>query len=155
MSTTTELPRIVNFNLDQVEWTQVAAPRADDPRIPEAVRADVDLEEFWRKGMWTSYIDAGAFNLLGVKLAPDFTIPRHHHNLHQLVLVHEGEIWQGALRFGPGDAYFTRAGHPYSVTAGPEGSVAFEIRYEPISELTIVWDEADPAKWVHGRRPHN
>jgi hypothetical protein len=43
--------------------------------------------------------------------------------------------------------------HAYSVTAGPEGSTVFEIRSEPITELTTVWAERDPAKRVHGRRP--
>jgi hypothetical protein len=67
--------------------------------------------------------------------------------------VHEGEAWQGSQRFVPGDVYFTRANHAYSVTAGPEGSTVFEVRFQPISELQTIWDEKDPAKWVHGRRP--
>jgi hypothetical protein len=148
-----DFKRVINFNLDEVTWTQVRFPKDGQPGHPESLRGKVDFEAYYDHGMWTAFIDAGAFNILGVKLAPNFTIPRHHHNLHQLVLVHEGEVWQGRQRFVPGDGYFTRADHPYSVTAGPEGSIAFEIRFQPIQDLGLVWDDVDPAKWVHGRRP--
>jgi hypothetical protein len=147
------LKRFVDFDLDDLEWTKVTAPKEGRPGMPESIYGQLDFEAFYGHGMWTAFIDAGAFNILGIKLAPDFTIPRHHHNSHQLVLVHQGELWQGANRFVPGDGYFTRAEHPYSVTAGPEGSVAFEIRADPIQHLTTAWDEGDPSRWVHGRRP--
>jgi hypothetical protein len=151
-----QLARMVTFNLDSLEWRQIVM-RPDTPQryLPETVEGKVDFEKFYAQGMWISWIDAGGFNILGVKLAPNFTIPRHHHNVHQLVFVHEGEVWQGNRCYHPGDAYFTRAYHPYSVTAGPEGSVSFEIRMGPQAALTLEthWDEADPAKWVHGRRP--
>jgi quercetin dioxygenase-like cupin family protein len=149
------IKRSVTFNLDDVEWMQVhsAADGHDTGNYPDTLVGQVDFHEFYEHGMWTAFVDAGAFNVLGVKLAPNFTIPRHHHGLHQLVIVHEGEVWQGSKRFVPGDVYFTRANHAYSVTAGPEGSTVFEIRAEPITQLTTVWDERDPAKWVHGRRP--
>jgi hypothetical protein len=150
-----ELPRTVLFNFGNVEWTQVVTDEAGSMTgtIPESLKGHVNFAEYYAKGMWTAFIDAGAFNVLGVKLAPDYTIQRHHHNMHQLVLVQEGEVWQGNRCYKPGDGYFTRAYHPYSVTAGPEGSISFEIRTEPIGTLETIWDEADPAKWVHGRRP--
>jgi len=146
------LKRFIPFNLNEVSWTQVVMPKEGEPGVPESL-ASVDFAKFYEHGMWTAFVDAGAFNILGVKLAPNFSIPRHHHNVHQLVLVHSGEVWLGAQCYGPGDGYFTRAGHTYSVTAGPEGSVAFEIRFDPIQDLTLVWDDVDPHKWVHGRRP--
>jgi hypothetical protein len=149
------LKRSINFNLDEVEWTQVATGKDGDGTgtLPKSLAGAVDFEQYYAHGMWTAFIDAGGFNLLGVKLAPNYTIQRHHHNFHQLVLVHAGEVWQGRQRFIPGDGYFTRAGHAYSVTAGPEGSVSFEIRFDPITELQTVWDEDDPERWIHGRRP--
>ena len=147
--------RSVIFNLDGVEWTQVTAGKDGEGTgtLPASLIGKVDFEKFYAHGMWTAFIDAGAFNLLGVKLAPNFTIPRHHHNFHQLVLIHSGEAWQGKRRFVAGDGYFTRAKHPYSVTAGPEGSVVFEVRFNPITELETIWDEDNPERWVHGRRP--
>jgi hypothetical protein len=151
-SQTENLKRVINFNLDHLTWDKVEFP-VDWPEAPEPLRGKVNFKEFYDHGLWTSFIDAGAFNILGVKLAPDYTIPRHHHNTHQLVLIHAGEAWQGSQSFHPGDGYFTRAEHPYSVTAGPEGVTLFEIRFDPIQTLTTVWDEHDPAKWVHGRRP--
>jgi quercetin dioxygenase-like cupin family protein len=149
-----QIARMVTFNLDDLEWRQITADRdGRNHNMPESMVGKVDFEAFYGHGMWISWIDAGAFNVLGVKLAPNFTIPRHHHPLHQLVMVHEGEVWQGNRRYLPGDVYFTRANHPYSVTAGPEGSISFEIRFEPREQLRTVWDDVDPAKWVHGRRP--
>ena len=150
-----EIKRFIPFDLNDVDWQQVTMSTTGEEsgNIPESLLGKVDMKAYFGHGMWTAYIDAGAFNILGVKLAPNFTIPRHHHNLHQLVLVHEGELWQGRQCYKAGEGYFTRAEHPYSVTAGPEGSIAFEIRMDPISELTLVWDDDDPAKWVHGRRP--
>jgi quercetin dioxygenase-like cupin family protein len=147
--------RSVIFNLDEVEWTQVTSGKDGEGTgtLPPALIGKVDFEKYYAHGMWTAFIDAGAFNILGVKLAPDYTIQRHHHNFHQLVLVHEGEAWQGNRRFVPGDGYFTRANHPYSVTAGPEGSIAFEVRFDPIVDLETIWDEDNPDRWVHGRRP--
>jgi hypothetical protein len=151
----TEIRRFIPFNLDEVTWTKVkvSSDGHEFEGVPETLHGKVDFEAYHDFGMWTAYIDAGGFNLLGVKMVPNFTIPRHHHNVHQLVLVHEGEVWQGKRRFVPGDAYFTRAGHPYSITAGPEGCTVFEIRAEPLADLQLFWDEDDPAKWVHGRRP--
>lgn len=147
--------RFIPFNLNDVEWIKVkVSPTGEEFHgIPESLVGKVDFGEYHDFGLWTAYIDAGNFNLLGVKLAANFTIPRHHHNMDQLVMVHEGEVWQGNRCFVPGDAYFTRAGHPYSITAGPDGATVFEIRSEPLAELTLVWDEANPDKWVHGRRP--
>src|SRR5262249_36012448 len=142
-------------DLNDLEWQQVTMSKDgnESGNIPESLLGKVDMQKYYEQGMWTAYVDAGAFNILGVKLAPNFTIPRHHHNLHQLVLVHEGEAWQGTQCATPGEIYSTRAEHTYSVTAGPEGSVSFEIRFEPITELTLVWDDDKPEQWVHGRRP--
>ena len=147
--------RFIPFNLDKVEWTRVkVSPTGGEfEGVPDGLKGKVNFEDYHDFGLWTAFIDAGNFNLLGVKMAANFTIPRHHHNMDQLVLVHEGEVWQGNMRLVPGDAYFTRAGHSYSITAGPDGATVFEIRSQPLTELTLVWDEADPDKWTHGRRP--
>jgi quercetin dioxygenase-like cupin family protein len=146
--------RFIPFNVNDLKWSQVklSADGHEFSGRPESLDA-VDFEKYFAHGMWNAFIDAGSFNILGVKLAPEFTIPRHHHNIDQLVMVHEGEVWLGSRRYVPGDAYFTRAGHTYSITAGPEGAIVLEIRHRPITELTLIWDESDPTRWVHGRRP--
>ncbi|HKE77497.1 MAG TPA: hypothetical protein VKB57_28005 [Acidimicrobiales bacterium] len=150
-----DIKRFLTFDLNDLEWQQVtmSTDGTESGNIPDSLVGKVDMKAYYEHGMWTTFVDAGAFNILGVKLAPEFTIPRHHHNLHQLVLVHEGEVWQGRQCFKAGEGYFTRAEHPYTVTAGPEGSTSFEIRFDPITELTLVWDDVEPEKWVHGRRP--
>lgn len=152
---TSETRRFVAFDFNDLEWTKVkvSADGHEFDGIPDTIAGKVDFAEFHDFGMWTAYVDAGSFNVLGVKLAPNYTIPRHHHNIDQLVLVHEGEVWQGSQRYQPGEAYFTRAGHAYSLTAGDQGATVFEIRSTPLAELKLWWDEADPNRWVHGRRP--
>lgn len=150
-----QIRRFIPFNLDSLEWTPVKMPKDGSlsGNLPPSLVGNVDFEEYYDKGMWTAFVDAGGFNILGVRLAADYTIQRHHHNMHQMVLVHDGEVWLGARKYVAGDGYFTRAEHTYSVTAGSQGCTLFEVRAEPIGTLTTIWDEDDPKKWVHGRRP--
>jgi hypothetical protein len=145
--------RFIPFNLDDLEWKQVKVS-ADGREFTSrpATLEPVDFDEYFAHGLWNAFIDAGVFNILGVRMAPGFTIPRHHHNIDQLVLIHEGEVWLGNRSYHAGDGYFTRAGHTYTITAGPEGATVFEIRKDPITSLTLDWDEGDPSRWVHGRK---
>src|SRR4051794_21961068 len=110
-----DLKRFIPFDLADPDWVRVthASDGKDSGNFPESLVGRVDFEKYWDQGMWTAYIDAGAFNILGIKLGPNFTIPRHHHNIHQLVFVHEGEVWSGSQVYRRGGGYFTRAGHSY------------------------------------------
>jgi len=145
--------RFIPFNLDDLQWKQVhvSADGREFTSRPESLDG-VDFEKFFEHGLWNAFVDAGGFNILGVKLAPGFTIPRHHHNIDQLVLVHEGDVWLGSRSYQAGDGYFTRAGHTYTITAGDAGATIFEIRKDPITTLKLDWDERDPSRWVHGRK---
>ncbi|MBV9660934.1 MAG: hypothetical protein JO337_07230 [Acidimicrobiales bacterium] len=67
-------------------------------------------------------------SLLGVRYTPNAFIPRHKHNVAQIVIVVEGELRQGNRRFGPGEGYYTPAEGPYAVQAGPEGVKVLEFR---------------------------
>jgi mannose-6-phosphate isomerase-like protein (cupin superfamily) len=139
------------FGLDDGDWVQVTCgPNGEGAgEFPDGIVGNVDLAKFFERGMWTKYYDTGPFNVLELKLAPGFTIPRHHHNSDQLVFVLEGEARQGNRSFQPGDAYMTPAGQTYTVTAGPEGLRYIEIRTAPIEELQTIWDESNPGRWTH------
>ena len=76
---------------------------------------------------------ADGYSLLCVHYAPNAQIPRHRHDVAQIVLVLEGEAWQGNRRFGPGAGYFTPAGSAYAVKAGPEGVRLVEFRHSPLT----------------------
>jgi len=80
-----------------------------------------------------NHSDAGGYSLLCVRYAPDAVVPRHRHDVAQVVLVLEGELWQGNRRFGPGMGYFTPAGSAYAVKAGPDGVRLVEFRHSPLA----------------------
>jgi len=144
------------FDLNQeANWVPVeSGPNGENAGGPEAfepsVIGHVDLSDYFPDGLWTEHIDCGAFNLLRMKLAPNFTIPRHFHNSAQIVFVLKGEVRQGNRVFTPGMGYSTPAEQPYTITAGADGCEVVEVRSDPITELTITWTEGDPAKWQRG-----
>ena len=67
-------------------------------------------------------------SLLGVRYAPNAEIPRHKHDVAQIVVVLEGELHQGNRAFGPGQGYYTPAHGPYAIKAGPAGVRVIEFR---------------------------
>src|SRR5215831_15251026 len=62
-----------------------------------------------------NHTDESGFSLQAVRYAPGAYIPRHHHDVAQVVLVLEGEAFLGNRRVGPGQGYYTPAGKGYSV----------------------------------------
>jgi quercetin dioxygenase-like cupin family protein len=141
--------KTIYFKLDEdQEWNPTILPADGSAggEFPDTVRGHVDVGDYFRDGLWTRRQQIGSMHLLEMKLAPNFSLPRHHHNLDQLVLVLEGEARQGNRRFHAGDGYFTPAFTPYSTSAGPDGCRLLEIRHT-IEGLTAVWDEADPQRW--------
>ncbi|QHE73302.1 cupin domain-containing protein [Rhodococcus sp. WAY2] len=121
-------------------------------RIPESVlKAVENLGEYFRDGLLVRQEQVGSLHLFEMTLAPNFIIPRHHHNQDQLVIVMEGRARQGRRWFEPGDGYFTKAGVPYSTSAGPEGCKLLEIRKDDFSELETWWDESRPDHWARDR----
>jgi mannose-6-phosphate isomerase-like protein (cupin superfamily) len=139
------------FGLDEGDWSEVVydPTREGGSSYPQSVTHEVDLERYFERGMWTKFYDTGAFNALHLRLGPGFTIPRHHHNCDQLVIVLEGELRQGSRSLNAGDGYMTPAGRSYTVTAGRGGARYVEIRTQPMTEFQTVWDEADPTRWKH------
>ena len=94
-----------------------------------------------------------AFNLNGLRCRPNFTVPRHHHNLDELIIVIGGSFtleWGeegegGKETFGPGEFWVSDAGTAYLMTAGPEGVTYTEQWPKPVTELRTWWHEAG---WV-------
>jgi hypothetical protein len=146
------MKKVIYFALGEPDgWVQSRPSRTPDA-IPESVRDSVlDIDEYFRDGLSTRRTQVGPFHLLEVRLAPNFIIPRHHHNLDQMVLLMEGAARQGRRWFYPGDGYFTRAFTPYTTAAGPEGCRVVEVRKDPIEELEIQWDEDKPERWQRSR----
>lgn len=89
-----------------------------------------------------NHTDDDGYSLSAVRYAPGAYVPRHHHDVPQVVIVLEGEAFLGNRRIGPGAGYFTPAGSAYSVQTGDAGVTMLEFRHSPLSFET-VW-VADP-----------
>jgi len=92
-------------------------------------------------------IDVPAFNRNPLKVVPNFVVPRHHHNLDEMILVFKGQYsidyGEGdearTQIVGPGQFFISRAGTPYTMTAGPEGVTYVETWPVPLRQLTTTW----------------
>ncbi len=116
----------------------------------------VDFEATFEGGMWmmAKTIDVPAFNRNPLRCEPNFTVPRHHHNLDEMIIVFAGEF-HIAHEDGdeakvevvrPGQVFISRAGTPYEMTAGAEGVTYIETWPEPVLNLHTYWHDS-PA-WV-------
>jgi hypothetical protein len=141
---------LVFFDFAETAWFPLHMEPDGGGEFPQSVVDGVDLVEY-HKGMELQALDFGAFNILNVRIPPGFRVQRHYHNIDQLVFVLEGSSVQGNKSMGPGEGYFTRAGNPYSITAGPEGLTWMEIRAQSLTDLTTTWVETDPARWRHAQ----
>ncbi|PXW32691.1 UNVERIFIED_CONTAM: hypothetical protein DES50_103479 [Williamsia faeni] len=94
------------------------------------------------------------FHLNGLRLAPNYSGPRRHQNLDQLIFVFAGELrvnWgangeEGARTIRPGQFWVTTAETPHRLTAGPEGAIFVETWSKPIAELETYWHDEG---WIH------
>ena len=97
--------------------------------------APVDVKATFDGAMWRSTRVDRSFNLDGRRCVPNFTVPRHHHNMRALTIVFGGEFtveWdedeqRSSRRVGSGEFWLSDAGTPYMMTAGPEGVTYVEI----------------------------
>jgi|SRR5580658_1259222 hypothetical protein len=148
----------VFFEMGEVEWKAMEMDlngemsgnynSAGGPdQFPDTILGHVDIGAHFRNKLWSHYTKAGEFNFLRLKYAPNFTVPRHYHNIQQVVWITKGEARQGNRSFVVGQGWTTRAGQAYSVTAGPEGVEYIEVRSKPIEDLLTVWVEDNPTKW--------
>ena len=118
--------------------------------------APVDFAATFDGGMWMSRkpIEVRSFNRNPLRVRAHFVVPRHHHNLDEMILVFHGEYHidhgEGAeaqtTRVSPGEFFLSRAGTPYTMTAGPEGVTYIETWPEPVPTLQTYWHDVG---WVH------
>lgn len=111
--------------------------------------APVDFEKTFGGNMWVSTRMDPGFNINGLRCSPDFAVPRHHHNLDEMIIVFAGRFhvtWgedgeEGSRTVGPGEFWISEAGTPYLMTAGPEGVSYTETWPEPMAELLTYWHD--------------
>jgi hypothetical protein len=126
----------------------------DDPRFMwweggTLADAPVDFSETFAENMFACVkpIDVLGFNRNPLRVVPNFVVPRHHHNIDETIIVFQGEYHidhgEGAQRtttvVKPGCFFTSRAGTPYTMTAGPEGVTYIETWGVPVPELKTVW----------------
>jgi hypothetical protein len=134
-----------------VDEASVASFRADGRPLSDA---PVDIGAMFDGAMWRSTKIDRAFNLCGLRCRPNFTVPRHHHNLRQLIIVCGGELFvehgdRGGeetspldrRRVGAGQFFVSDAGTPFTTTAGPEGAIYIATWPAPVATLETYWHE--------------
>jgi mannose-6-phosphate isomerase-like protein (cupin superfamily) len=118
--------------------------------------APVDFAATFAENMWvtTKPIDLPAFNRNPLRVAANFMVPRHHHNIDETIIVFQGEYrieygdpaYPEAVTVQPGCFFTSRAGTPYTMTAGPQGVTYIETWSVPVTWLKTVWYDVG---WVH------
>jgi mannose-6-phosphate isomerase-like protein (cupin superfamily) len=111
--------------------------------------APVDFDATFAENMWVSKkpIQFMTFFRNPLKVVPNFVVPRHLHNIDETIIVFKGEY---KIEFGdpaegqfvtvkPGCFFTSRAGTPYTMTAGPEGVTYIETWGTPVTSLKTVW----------------
>jgi mannose-6-phosphate isomerase-like protein (cupin superfamily) len=111
--------------------------------------APVDFAATFAENMWVSTkpIQFLTFYRNPLKVVPNFLVPRHLHNIDETIIVLKGEY---KIQFGdpaedehvivkPGCFFTSRAGTPYTMTAGPEGVTYIETWGTPVTSLKTVW----------------
>jgi len=139
---------LIFFDFSGVPWTALHMEPDGGGQFPQSVVEGIDLPAYF-EGMELQVLDFGSFNILNTRIPPGFKVPRHYHNMDQLVFVLEGSSVQGNKSMGRGEGYFTKAEQPYSITAGPDGLTWMEIRSESLANLQTIWLDTDPKRWVH------
>lgn len=87
----------------------------------------------------------GGFSLANMRLAPDYILPTHRHNVDCLYYVLSGWIQLGKRRIDAGGGFLVRADRAYGYRAGAEGATVLEFRHS--TGFNMVVTESSPAKW--------
>jgi hypothetical protein len=149
------------FLIDDPDWTPMSIDQQSNPTyfwIDGRPLADApgDFRATFDGAMWRGprAIDVPGFNRNPLKVRPNFTVPRHHHNMDEMILVFAGEYsidhGEGAeravTRVCPGQFFVSRAGTPYTMTAGSEGVIYIETWPERVGKLETTWHDVG---WIH------
>jgi mannose-6-phosphate isomerase-like protein (cupin superfamily) len=156
------MPFSVDSLLADTNWVPMPLPgMQEDPRYfwedgGLLKDAPVDFDATFAENMLVSTkpINVRLYNRNPLKVVPNFTVPRHMHNIDETIIVFKGyyDIQFGDPEKGehvivkPGNFFTSRAGTPYTMTAGPEGVTYIETWGVPVTELKTVWYDTG---WVH------
>lgn len=150
---------IVSDLLDGQDWVPLALDQQDNPSYfwhdgRPLSEAPVDFAATFDGAMWMCRkpIRIRQFNRNPLLVRPGFVVPRHHHSLDEMVIVLDGEysIEHGdddpqTVVIGPGEYFLSRAGTPYTMTAGDQGVTYIETWPEPLPTLLTYWHDVG---WV-------
>jgi mannose-6-phosphate isomerase-like protein (cupin superfamily) len=147
--------------LDDDCWTPMSLDQQKNPSyLWEDGRAlsdaPVDFAATFAQNMFvtTAPIRLGTFNRNPLRVVPNFVVPRHLHNIDETVVILQGEYSvefgtesdTEVIRVTAGSFFTSRAGTPYTMTAGPEGVTYIETWGVPVQKLKTVWFDRG---WVH------
>jgi hypothetical protein len=109
----------------------------------------VDMPATFADAMFipTKPVDTKHFNRGPLRVRPNWRVPRHHHNLPEMILIFQGQYTithevdgvEVDTVVGPGDFFVSRPGTPYTMTAGPEGVTYIETWPVRASYLHTWW----------------
>jgi len=122
------------FDLHDMPWTGVVTGREQPEDIGNPMTS--------LKALVNPAGESGC-SLQAVKYRPNSVVPRHRHDVAQVVMILEGEARLGSRVIKPGAGYYTPAGFAYSVHAGPEGVTLVEFRPTPLN-FSSEYDAAKP-----------
>jgi hypothetical protein len=115
--------------------------------------APVDYTKTLDGAVWASTKVEIPFNWRGRRLRADFTMPKRHHNLGQLMIVLGGELrveygekGTETEKIGPNEFWVAEAEAPYTMTAGPNGAIFLECWDGPMSTIETHWH--DDSHWA-------
>ena len=115
--------------------------------------APIDFAATFADSMWMTRkpISIPTFNRNPLRVRDGFVVPRHHHNFDEMIMVFSGEYSiqygdKAPILVGAGDSFISRAGTPYTMTAGAQGVVYIETWPHPVRQLETVWHDEG---WVH------
>lgn len=85
------------------------------------------------------------FSLANIRLAPNYILPAHHHDVDCLYYVLSGWIVLGRRRINAGGGFLVSALRPYGYRAGAEGACVLEFRKS--TRFNMVITETSPTRW--------
>jgi len=148
---------LVSDLLDDEDWVPLALDQQDNPTYfwhdgRPLAEAPVDFAATFDGAMWMTRkpIRIFRFNRNPLRVRANFVVPRHHHSLDEMVIVLRGEYSiaygddaanQETVRIGAGEYFLSRAGTPYTMTAGDEGVTYLETWPAPLPTLLTYWHE--------------
>jgi mannose-6-phosphate isomerase-like protein (cupin superfamily) len=147
---------------DDAAWTPMSLDQQVYPAYlwwdgRPLAEAPVDFAATFAENMWvsTTPIDVPKFNRNPLRVVPHFMVPTHKHNIDETIIVWQGEYKidfddedgnPKSVLVRPGCFFTSRAGTPYTMTAGPEGVTYIETWTVPVTRLKTVWYDHG---WVH------